>query len=90
MRKASDLTPHGKPNRKSEDASGDTVLGEKLKALRKKYGLIQEQVAAEVGVSRPSLIGYESGATMPPVRVLLRLAAFYDVALDELVGHLKP
>lgn len=90
MRKASDLTAQKTPNRKSKDASGDSVLGEKITALRKKYRLLQEQVATEVGISRPSLIGYESGAIMPPVRVLLRLAAFYDVTLDELVGHLKP
>lgn len=88
MRKASELLASELPDERKK--YGDPELGRKLLELRRKYGLKQEQVAEEVQVSRNSLAGYEGGATMPTVFTLARLAAFYDVTLDELAGHLKP
>lgn len=86
MRKASELPPTQREATK--DATGDVQFGENLVRLRRRFGLSQEQVAAELGISRPSLVAYEAGGTLPMLRTAARLAAFYEVTLNELAGHL--
>lgn len=56
-----------------------------LKILRTRLGLTQRQLAGQVGVKPPVIGAYEEGRAWPPVPVLLRLASFFEVSLDELV-----
>lgn len=67
-----------------------TKLSDNLFQLRKLHNLTQEQVAAELGVSRQAVAKWETGETTPDLSNCLALAQFYDVSLDDLVRALTP
>jgi len=60
-------------------------FGEKLRMLREHYGLSYRQLAAELEVAHGHLAGIESGATRPSVDLILRIAAYFEVSLDDLM-----
>lgn len=62
-----------------------TKLSNNLYHLRKLHNLTQEQIAAELGVSRQAVAKWETGETTPDLGNCLALAHFYDVSLDDLV-----
>ena len=64
-------------------------LGEKLSELRENAGFQQADVAAIVGISRPTLSYYESGERSVDTEVLLKLATLYNVSIDYLFGLCK-
>lgn len=62
---------------------------ENLKQLRMGYNktgkkITQQQVATSVGVARSAISEYENGVKEPTLGVLVALANFFDVTLDEL------
>lgn len=61
------------------------VLGEKLKRLRKSRGLSQEQLAAELSVSRQSVSKWELGESKPEIENLIALSEYFNVSIDELL-----
>ena len=61
------------------------TLGEKLQLLRRSRGLSQEQLAAELDVSRQAVSKWESGASDPSTSNLLALARLYGVSAEELL-----
>ena len=61
------------------------LLKEKITIIRKMNGLTQEEFAWELGISRQALSKWENGASVPDVQMLLRIADFYDITLDQLV-----
>lgn len=61
-------------------------LGEKLKYLREKNCLKQEDVARFLKVSRASISKYESGDREPDIDTLKALAKYYTVPVDFLFG----
>ena len=60
---------------------------EKLKEMRKLYGLTQRQVAEALGISQPSYIRYENGTSEPTLENLVKLADLFDVSADFLLGR---
>ena len=64
------------------------MFNERLKMLRKKRGLTQNDVALKVNVERSSVAKYEGPqGIMPSTEVLIRLADLFDVTLDYLLGR---
>ena len=61
------------------------LLKEKITIIRKMNGLTQEEFAWELGISRQALSKWENGASVPDVQMLLRIADFYDITLDQLI-----
>ncbi|MBQ2650466.1 MAG: helix-turn-helix transcriptional regulator [Clostridia bacterium] len=61
-------------------------LNEKLQMLRKQKGLTQEQLAAELYVSRTAISKWESGRGYPSIDSLKALARFYNISIDELLS----
>lgn len=61
-------------------------LGEKLKSLRKKYDLTQEQLAERLGVSFQAVSKWETNTATPDISMFPILANFYRVTTDELLG----
>ena len=59
----------------------------KLKELRMRLALSQREVAANLGISQNALHYYETGRSEPGIDTLIKLADFYNVSLDELVGR---
>lgn len=62
-------------------------LAERLKELRKGKNLRQEDVAKALDIAVRSYCRYEYGEREPNVSVLWRMADFYGVTIDYLVGR---
>lgn len=62
-------------------------MGSSLSTLRLSKGLSQEELAAEVGVSRQAVSNWERSESVPDTENLLRLADFYGITLDELTAR---
>ena len=63
------------------------TLGEKLKGLREDRDLKQIDVAQEINVLQASLSNYELDINQPDLSVLVKLANFYNVNIDYLLGN---
>lgn len=63
------------------------MFSERLKALRKQKGITQEALAREIKVERSSIGKYEGrSATIPSDDVKKRIAEYFDVSVDYLLG----
>lgn len=62
-------------------------LGLQIKILREWAGLKQTELAKKLHVSQTTLARYENGELRPPVETLLRIADFFDVSIDALLGR---
>jgi len=58
----------------------------RIREARIDAGYIQEQVAAETGISQQNLSKYENGKLEPDLEKLGKLAQFYNVSIDWLLG----
>ena len=61
------------------------TIGEKLQRLRKARGWTQEELAAQVGVSRQSLSKWESDAALPDTANVIALCDLFGVTTDYLL-----
>ena len=59
---------------------------EKLKVLRKKKGLTQQEIAVLLNVNRVTYTNWEKGKREPNFEKLSMLACIFDVSLDYLLG----
>ena len=62
-------------------------LPERMKALRKSRGLKQEEAAEMSGIGYMSYRRYETGEREPTVSSLWKIADFYGVSVDYLIGR---
>jgi repressor LexA len=64
------------------------ILGDmnRLRELREIRNLSQEEVAAAIGISRPSYANYELGHRKPRMQNLTMLASYFGVSIDYLLG----
>lgn len=60
---------------------------ENLKLLRKRINLTQKEVADAVGITFQTYSYYETGRTNPTPEMLCKLADFFGVTVDELLGR---
>lgn len=58
----------------------------RIKQLREKRGLIQEILAAELGITQQMLSKYERDATLIKVDILKKIATYFNVTTDYLLG----
>lgn len=58
-----------------------------LKILRKKRNLTQKDVADAIGITFQTYSYYETGRTKPTPETLCKLADFFEVTVDELLGR---
>lgn len=61
-----------------------------LKNLRIEKGYSLQQVANGTGLPKTSLFHWESGERQPAADVLPKLAEFYGISIDELLGYKAP
>ena len=61
-------------------------FNEKLKELRQKKGLTQEELARALYVSRTAISKWESGRGYPNIDSMRAIARFFSVSLDELLS----
>ena len=60
--------------------------GSLLKKLRKEKNLTQEELAEKLYVNSRSVSRWENGRTMPDFDILIELAKFYDISIEELLN----
>ena len=58
----------------------------RIKNLREKRGLIQEIMASELGITQQMLSKYERDITVIKVDILKKLAEYFNVTTDYLLG----
>ena len=61
------------------------TLGEKLQLLRRSRGLSQEQLAAELDVSRQAVSKWECGDSTPDLDKLRAICTYFGVTADHLI-----
>ncbi len=59
-------------------------IGNKIKQLRLKAGLTQEQLSDSLGISAQSVSKWETGVTMPDISLLPLLSSVLGVTIDEI------
>ena len=58
----------------------------RIKELRKKRGLMQQRLASELGITQQMLSKYERDVTLIKVDVLKKIAKYFNVTTDYLLG----
>ena len=61
-------------------------LGIKIKVLRKRMNITQEDLAERLGVSFQAVSKWETNAAYPDISMFPVLANFFNVTTDELLG----
>lgn len=62
-------------------------LGRVIIDNRRKRGITQDELAEYIGVSKASVSKWETSSTYPDITILPRLAAFFDISIDELMDY---
>ncbi len=61
----------------------------RMRNLREDNDLTQQEIATMLGTSQTMYARYERGANEMPIRHLIKLARYYDVSTDYLLGLTK-
>ena len=61
-------------------------FGNRLKTLRLKENMTQQQLARKLGLTKSVISAYETGLRQPSYDVLIHIAKIYDVSTDYLLG----
>ena len=62
-----------------------TALAVKLKELRISHSYKQAEIAAFLGVVRQTYANYENGLRTPSAEMLHKIAAIYEITMDDLM-----
>ncbi|EJR73261.1 helix-turn-helix domain-containing protein [Bacillus cereus] len=62
------------------------MFGTRLHTLRKERKLRQEDMAKQLGIARTTYAMYEQGNREPDYNTLIKLATFFEVSIDYLLG----
>lgn len=58
----------------------------RIKQLRESQGKSQKEVSVDLGVSQATVSGWESGLKTPSAKSTLRIAKYFKVSVDYLLG----
>ena len=62
------------------------ILGQRLRELREEKGFTQKELAKELNIHSVTYLHYEKEQREPPLTLLAKIAKFYDVSVDYLLG----
>lgn len=68
-------------------SSVKAIFGRRLKELREKHNLTQEELAKNIKKSRSTIAGYETESKEPDFKTLVLLARYFKVSTDWLLGE---
>lgn len=63
------------------------ILNERLKKLRAEKNVTQQKVADVLGVTVGNVQKFEYGTARPKLDNVIKIADFFDVSIDYLVGR---
>ena len=66
------------------------MIGNRLRMLREARGLTKKQVAIDLQMPYTTYLHYENNANQPNLEVLIKLALYYSISIDWLLGYTPP
>ncbi len=66
------------------------MVFERIRALREDHDKKQTELAEYLGIQQNTYSDYETGKITVPIDALIKLADYYQVTLDYLVGREVP
>lgn len=63
-----------------------TKFGERFKQLREEANLTMEQLAVSLGTKKQTISRYENNQREPEYATLIKIAQFFNVSTDYLLG----
>ncbi|MBQ7795433.1 MAG: helix-turn-helix transcriptional regulator [Lachnospiraceae bacterium] len=69
-----------------QTTSDPADIGKRLREVRKRRGLKQQQLAKELGIGVSALRLYEIGDRTAPIPVLVKICRFFNISADWLLG----
>ena len=65
-------------------------IGNKIRELRRKRGITQEELASSIGISFQAVSKWENNVALPDITLAPRLASYFGISMDELFDfHLR-
>lgn len=61
--------------------------GAEIKSHRENLGISQHELSKKIGISHQNINRWESGKALPNIDFCVKLADFFGVTLDELIGR---
>lgn len=61
-------------------------FAKRLRQLRKEKGLTQEELGNIFGLAKTTIAGYEKGGKEPKYEILVKIAEYFNVNTDYLLG----
>ena len=61
--------------------------GTEIKTHREKLGISKLELSKKIGTSHQNIGRWESGKTIPNIDFCVKLADFFGISLDELIGR---
>lgn len=62
------------------------TIAERIKGLRKKAGLTQQELGDRFGVAKSTICQYENGNSTPNDDIKIAMANYFNVSIDYLMG----
>lgn len=63
-------------------------FGKNLERIRKDREISQATLGIKLGLTQQMISSYEKGTSSPNVEILIKLADYFDVSIDTLVGYI--
>lgn len=71
---------------KSNETDLPNMIGKQLKLLRETKHKNQQEVCCALNIEQSTLVNYENDKRIPKVDILIKLANYYNVSVDYLLG----
>lgn len=65
----------------------DILIVQRIEEMLKTYGLTQSKLANGIGVNQSTVCNWLNGKKEPSIESLWKLADFFDVSVDYLIGR---
>lgn len=63
-------------------------FGSNLEQIRKAKRVSQTMLGVELGLTQQMISSYEKDISSPNIEVLIKIADYFNVSIDHLVGHI--
>lgn len=64
-----------------------SIFSDNLKMLREDTDITQKEIASELNVGLTTYASYEQGRSEPSLDMLVQIANYWEVSIDELLGR---
>ena len=65
----------------------NSIVSEQITTLRKEKKLTQQKLAQKLNVSTAAVCKWETGASIPDINILCKMADYFNVSVDYLLGR---